>query len=96
MTPPARPRIATSLHPALLSLLLVVASGCTTSTNAPGETEHTSPAHQTAFRVRSDIGAGLNADQGWAPPNQAVTLPVEAPFRLRFEVETPRRRSRLG
>jgi hypothetical protein len=34
--------------------------------------------------------AGLNADQGWAgPPNQSVTLPVETPFRLRFEVETP-------
>jgi len=90
MTPPARPRIATSLHPALLSLVLVVASGCTTGTDAPSATEHTSPAHQTAFRVRSDIGAGLNANQGWAgPPNQAATLPVEAPFRLRFEVETP-------
>ncbi len=91
MTPASARPIATLRCPALLGLLLVVASGCATSADAPGETEDTSPARQTAFRVRSDVGAGLNADRGWAGPlNQPVALPVETPFRLRFEVETPR------
>ena len=70
-------------------LLVLVGTGCE-NRPASSEGKDVSPARQTAFRVRSAIDAGLNADRGWAgPPNQAVTLPVEAPFRLRFEVETP-------
>ncbi|MCS3666187.1 hypothetical protein GGP77_000388 [Salinibacter ruber] len=68
MTPASARPVAPLLCPALLELLLVVASGCATSADAPGETEDTSPARQTAFRVRSDVGAGLNADRGWAGP----------------------------
>jgi hypothetical protein len=82
--------------PALLARLLIggvfilVVVGCEQRAEEPQESETVSPARQTAFRMRSDVGAGLNADQGWAAPlNQPVTLPVEAPFRLRFEVETP-------
>ena len=70
-------------------LLVLVGTGCENRPASSGG-EDVSPARQTAFRVRSAIDAGLNADRGWAgPPNRAVTLPVEAPFRLRFEVETP-------
>ncbi|MFP4276895.1 MAG: hypothetical protein ACLFQ2_05705 [Wenzhouxiangella sp.] len=43
---------------------------------------------QTAFRIRGDADAGLNADEGWAAEiNQAATVYADRPFRLRFEVE---------
>jgi hypothetical protein len=49
----------------------------------------TSPTRQTAFRVRTGFTADLNADAGWAAGiNEPATVPVEQPFRLRFEVET--------
>lgn len=68
-------------------LLVAALPGCGGSEETAPDEASSSPARQTAFRVRSAIDAGLNADRGWAgPPNQAVTLPVEAPFRLRFEV----------
>ena len=42
----------------------------------------------SAFRVRSDFTAGLNADTGWAGAvNENVTVNADQPFRLRFEVE---------
>lgn len=72
------------------TLLLLAGTGCGTATSESDETEDVSPARQTAFRVRSDADVGLNANAGWAGAlNESVTLPVEAPFRLRFEVETP-------
>ena len=44
---------------------------------------------QTAFRVRSDFTAGLNADQGWAGAlNENVTVNTDEPFRIRFELES--------
>lgn len=44
-------------------------------------------AEQTAFRVRSDISAGLNADLGWAGAlNEDVTIFTDEPFRVRFEI----------
>ncbi|MEE4640007.1 MAG: hypothetical protein V2J42_14835 [Wenzhouxiangella sp.] len=43
---------------------------------------------QTAFRVRADVDAGLNVDEGWlAQVNQGGTVVADRPFRLRFEVE---------
>lgn len=52
----------------------------------------------TAFRVRSDFEAGLNADTAWAgAANESVTISADLPFRIRLEVEaddapgTPRR-----
>ncbi len=43
---------------------------------------------QTAFRVRSDFTAGLNADRGWAGAlNEHVTVHTDQPFRIRFELE---------
>jgi len=85
-----RPSLRSLTATLLGGFFVLVTSGCGDRGPAPSETERISPARQTAFRVRSDVDAGLNADQGWAAPlNQPVTLPVEAPFRLRFEIETP-------
>lgn len=43
----------------------------------------------TAYRLREDFHADLNADFGWAAPeNQPATLSYDAPFRLRIEVES--------
>jgi len=48
------------------------------------------PDRQTAFRVRSDAAAPLNADEGWAGKlNEAVTVPADQPFRLRLEAAVP-------
>jgi hypothetical protein len=45
---------------------------------------------QTAFRVRSEFTAPLDADQGWAGAADAdVTIEADRPFRVRFEVERP-------
>ncbi len=53
--------------------------------NAPSDTA--APDRQTAFRVRADFDAELNADAGWAGAlNENVTARVEKPFRLRFEL----------
>lgn len=42
-----------------------------------------------AFRVRSDFGVNLNADDGWAGQlNEDVTVLADQPFRIRFEVES--------
>ena len=42
----------------------------------------------TAFRVRSDFAARLNANQGWAgQQNEDVTVLADRPFRIRFEAE---------
>ncbi|PQJ34910.1 hypothetical protein BSZ35_10160 [Salinibacter sp. 10B] len=80
------------LFPPSLVLLgaLPLLTGCGAGADESPKMEDVSPARQTAFRVRSDADVGLNADAGWAGPlNEPATLPVEAPFRLRFEVETP-------
>ncbi|MGD2121789.1 MAG: exo-alpha-sialidase [Gemmatimonadota bacterium] len=45
---------------------------------------------QSAFRIRSDTAVGLNADDGWAgPENESVTVAADRPFRIRFELEGP-------
>lgn len=55
-------------------------------TTAHGEAED-SP-RQTAFRVRSDFAADLNASTGWAAGlNEEAVVVVDQPFRIRFEVE---------
>jgi hypothetical protein len=53
-------------------------------------TQHDSPRaiRQSAFRVRSLVDAPLNADRGWAGTlNENVTVRVDQPFRIRFELE---------
>lgn len=48
----------------------------------------TPAAADPAFRVRADLGAPLNSDQGWAAAlNQPATVLADSPFRVRFELE---------
>ena len=48
-------------------------------------------AQDTAFRIRSDFPAPLNADAGWAgEPNEEVIVPADRPFRLRMEIQQSR------
>lgn len=43
---------------------------------------------EPAFRVRADLDAALNSDQGWATPlNEPATVQADTPFRVRFELE---------
>lgn len=45
-------------------------------------------ARQTAFRVRLDVNAPLNANREWAGAlNENVSVHVDQPFRIRFELE---------
>jgi hypothetical protein len=81
-------------HPLLsLSAALLLAGGIVSalpSRSVAASAGSGGPAEvaQTAFRVRSDFGAGLNADQGWAGAlNANVTIHADEPFRVRFEVE---------
>lgn len=47
-------------------------------------------AHQTAFRVRIQFDASLNAGTGWAGGlNESVVVEVDQPFRIRFELQSP-------
>ena len=81
---PRGPRYSSRLFGLLLALLLLgsaAMAGCSDPTSE-------APAQQTAFRVRADVEAGLNADAGWAGAvNENATVAVEQPFRLRFELE---------
>ena len=80
--------VLTALLVGSLSLAL---TGCGSSDEASTKSDDISPAQQTAYRIRTGFDAGLNADSGWAAGlDQPATVSVEQPFRLRFEVETPR------
>ncbi len=79
---------------ALIALSLL--AGCQ-NTGSTGEKPEIEPeatptsvaARQTAFRLRSDFEAPLNADQGWAAAtNESATAFADHPFRLRFELES--------
>lgn len=75
--PPAVPALA------VLLIWLSLASG-----SGSGQTA-SDLSGQTAFRVRNDFDAPLNADHGWAAAlNETVTIYADQPFRVRFEVET--------
>lgn len=69
----------------LLTLLVACASG-PGKPSAAGADAYTE--RQSAFRVRTDFTADLNADAGWAAAvNQAATVQADHPFRLRLELE---------
>lgn len=72
----------------LLTLAAVI-SGCASSDkNESDAAADGSGLTQSAFRIRSDAGAPLNASSGWAADtNQNTTIQVDNPFRIRFEVE---------
>jgi len=47
-------------------------------------------ARQSAYRVRKDFDAALNADSGWAAElNESAQVLADRPFRLRLEIEHP-------
>jgi hypothetical protein len=83
---PSIPPIAGQRCASWLALGLLAAA-CDPS--APPAADAAGAAHrQTAFRVRADFGAPLNADDGWAAAaNGIATVATEEPFRLRFELE---------
>jgi hypothetical protein len=76
---------------AVTALLLSV--GCTSPADPIAEKGISSSLDWLAFRSRSDASAGLNADTGWAAPeNAAADLLYDQPFRFRVQVrasETP-------
>lgn len=78
------------IGPSALLLLAFCFGGCNAQDRKAGKSEAVAPDQLTAFRVRSDVNAELNADRGWAGAlNEPVTMNVEDPFRIRFELESP-------
>ena len=82
----ARPeRIAMPLLASAMSALLLV--GCS-DPDTGAESPEADTDRQSAFRIRTDFNAPLNADTGWAADtNQPATVLADEPFRVRFEVE---------
>ncbi len=87
-------RQASRLFPVLLGASLVLA-GCDAAEDtavATADQAATAAAEfrQTAYRVRADFAAPLNADSGWAADsNTPAVVRADHPFRLRLEVEAP-------
>lgn len=82
----ARPeRIAKPLLASAMSALLLI--GCS-DPDTGAESPEADTDRQSAFRIRTDFNAPLNADTGWAADtNQPATVLADEPFRVRFEVE---------
>jgi len=81
----------TALLPAALPVCsaLFVLTGCNAPEPQIAAKDEATANQQTAFRVRSDFAAELNDNSGWAAElNKNVTVDVDEPFRLRFEVES--------
>jgi hypothetical protein len=79
-------------HPRLLQLATVaLLVGGSSSLHASGSIPPDARADASAqpgFRVRSAFDAPLNSNEGWTGGlNENVTIYVDEPFRLRFEVE---------
>lgn len=71
---------------AVLGIALAV-SACSPSGPGTGS-EQASSDRQTAYRVRTDFNAMLNADSGWAAEaNRPARVQADQPFRLRLEIE---------
>jgi len=70
--------------PAFILLTIAAATG-----GCDAQPQQFKDAVETASsRVRADSAAPLNADVGWAgAPDENVTVAVDRPFRVRFEVE---------
>lgn len=75
----------------LAALSLAACSPSDSDGPEPAERAGATPSstdRQTAFRVRADFNASLNAEDGWAAAlNQPATVEADQPFRIRFEVE---------
>lgn len=71
---------------AVFGIALAV-SACSPSGPDAGS-EQASSDRQTAYRVRTDFNAMLNADSGWAAEvNRPARVQADQPFRLRMELE---------
>lgn len=84
------------IRPAFLVIAFACLAACSeTPSQDGGEAADASPA--AMFRLRSDMDAALDADGGWAAeasPRAVVT--VDAPFRLRMELEKQQGPQRYG
>jgi len=71
--------------------LATLIAACDTPPSSAPQTEATLGTltdRQSAFRLRQDFAAALNADTGWAAGlNEATTVLTDEPFRLRIEVD---------
>lgn len=72
----------------LLGLGVALAVTACGPSESPAPDAAAAAERQTAYRVRSDLDAGLNVDTAWASGlNERATVRTEHPFRLRFELE---------
>ncbi len=87
----ARQFLQTKAALLLAALSLAACSPSDSDGPEPAELEGATPSstdRQTAFRVRADFNASLNAEDGWAAAlNQPAMVEADQPFRIRFEVE---------
>lgn len=75
------------LAPLVWLPLLALSAGCVPAQAGPGAEADDQPDRQSAFRIRSDFAAALNADTGWAAAtNRPATVRADQPFRLRLEL----------
>lgn len=82
------PRARSSVFGLLALAVSLGVCGCSSDDQRTIERNAPSADRQTAFRVRSDFTAGLNAEEGWAGAiNENVTVYTDQPFRIRFELE---------
>lgn len=86
----SRPLLPQLLRTTAVVSTLVLLSSCTTQQTGSGlyaAQAQAADLEWLAFRVRSDFNAPLNADSGWAAPqNSAAELTYDRPFRLRTQV----------
>ncbi|XOZ33369.1 sialidase family protein [Halomonadaceae bacterium KBTZ08] len=69
--------------------LLATLGGCSNESGAPAQIGEVDESDRvSAYRVRTDFSAALNADGGWAAgANQPARVQADQPFRLRLEIE---------
>lgn len=73
-----------SPFPLFVAVVLALATGCAESSSSDAER---SAFEQSAWQLRSDATAALDADTGWgAALNEAGIVTADQPFRLRIEV----------
>lgn len=71
----------------LIGLLIVTLGGCVPTDGDLNSREVAPNLEWLAFRVRSDATVALNADAGWASPeNSAADILYDQPFRFRVQV----------
>ena len=73
----------------VFTLSLTILAGCVPATNDVDSQTVAPNLEWLAFRVRNDATALLNADTGWAAPeNSAADIQYDQPFRFRIQVRS--------